>query len=324
MPALALPALLLLAGLVFAYGIIKFGQAFVDALFGILNGVLKYSGAGLVFKGGNWLLKKVGAGVDNPVTKAHQWISESLGEAADKVGGAIAASWNRLATIVDRTGWAIWHTALAVERLYSFVTDYPKLAKLLIKTSPFVLAFKWTRDQLKSVTNVTNVINKSIVHPVQSTVGAAIHVVTRPTTVGLDKLRTWTTAQIKILRQQIAHAGAQALPLPGTAVADLRDALNRLRKRVARIDTKGLGYIGAGVFVATLARFGLNWIRCDRVKQLGRGSCRLDASLIDTVLEDGMVIVGSISIVSMARELLAIEDEVASVILRNVRETART
>lgn len=319
----ALPAILVLAGLVFAYGIIMFGQAFTDALFGILNGVLKYSGAGLVFKGGNWLLKKVGAGVDDPVNRAHQWISEKLGAAADGVGGAVAATWNRLATIVDRTGWAIWHTALAVERLYSFVTDYPRLAKLLIKTSPFVLAFRWLRDHLDTVTNVTNVINKSIVHPVQSTVGTAIHVVTRPTTVGLDRLRAWTTAQIKILRQSIAHAGAQALPLPGTAVADLRDALNRLRKRVARIDTKGLAYIGSGVFVATLARFGLNWIRCQNVKRFGRGICRADTDFLDTVLQDGLAIVGTLSIVGMANALLEVEDEVVAAIMRNVRETAQ-
>jgi hypothetical protein len=188
---------------------------------------------------------------------------------------------------------------------------------------PFVMAFRWIREHLKTVTNVTNVIHQSIVRPVSSPIGAAVRVVVRVDKAALHRLEKWTHAQVARIDHAVAHAGAIALPLPGTALGELEELYNRLRKRVARIEVGKVGYIAAGVFVATLARFGLGWLRCQNVKQLGRGVCRLDTSLLETILTDGIAIVGSVSIVSMAEALLEVQDEVSKTILRNVRETAK-
>ena len=324
MPAVALPGLAILAALIVAWGIITLGRAFVDGLFGILRIVLKWSGVGLVARGAGWVWKQAGGGdIVDPVTKAHQIISDALGKAADGIGDAVAMSWNVLTDIVKDTGWAIWNLGVALDRLRAFVTDIPALAKLIVATSPFVLAVRVIARGLSDTIYRTNTIVKEIASPLTSPVGAAIKVVTRIDRAALAQFKAWTTARLAKLEAAVAHAGAQALDLPGTAVGDLREAWSRLAKRIGKLERGALPYIASGVFVATLTRFGLNWIRCDRVKAMGKGVCRMDGDALAAMLAGTTVIAGSISLRQLAAELSATMDEASGYLTTFVREAPK-
>ena len=77
---------------------------------------------------------------------------------------------------MDRTGWAIWHTALAVDSLYRYVTDIHNLAAVFTELHTFRRSIAWIKSHLGKQTTITNYITKSIVHPIASPVGAAIRV----------------------------------------------------------------------------------------------------------------------------------------------------
>lgn len=320
----ALPGLALLAALIVAWGLVTMGRAFIDALFTILRTVLKWTGVGLIARGAGWIWKQAGGGdITDPVTKAHQVLSDALGRAADAIGDAVAMSWNVLTDIVKDTGWAIWNLGVALDRLRAFVTDIPALAKMIVGTSAFALAVKSIARGLSDTIYRTNTIVKQIASPMTSPVGAAIRVVTRIDRVALARLREWTTTKVKALEAAIAHAGAQALPLPGTAIADLRDAWHRLARRLGKLERGALPYIASAVFVATLSRFGLNWLRCDRVKAAGKGVCRMDADGLAALLAGTTVIAGSISLRQLAGELSATMDEAAGYLIGFVRESPK-
>ena len=113
----------------------------------------------------------------------------------------------------------------------------------------------------------------------------------------------------------VQYAGAQALPLPGTAIADLRDAWARVSRRLGKLERGVLPYIASGVFVATLARFGLGWLRCDNVKRVGRGVCRLDAGQFDELLAGTLLVLSPISLAVLAEELAEVVEDVSDAVV---------
>ena len=279
---LALPALLLLAGFVLALGMVVVGKAFTDALFGIIQITVKYSGVGFLAKGAGWAWKKLGGDPLDPLEAAHQWISSKLGAAADGLGGLIAESWHVLTAIVVETGQAVWDLARSVRVLHALISDAEWLGRRVVDSSAFALAIRGLKTVVRDTVHQTTTIVEQIAHPVYSPIGAAVRVVVRVDRAELARYRAWTTAHIRALEAKLAHAGAIAQPWPGTALGDLREWVAKLDKRLGKVGRQALPYIASGVFVATLARMGLGWLRCDRVKQLGRGACRSNADAMTT------------------------------------------
>ena len=56
-----------------------------------------------------------------------------------------------------------------------------------------------------------------------------------------------------------------------------------------------------GSIVRVLVRH-LPWYQCSNVKKAAKGLCRMDSSLLDSLLADALILGGSISIVELARE----------------------
>jgi hypothetical protein len=109
--------LLVLLAILTAMGLCYCGVAFVEALRKILKLPL----------GGIPILDKITGGF---VDRALQHLSHTMGSYAEGLSGQLANNWHRLATLADRTGWAIWHTNLALERLFAHVTGIYALPKL--------------------------------------------------------------------------------------------------------------------------------------------------------------------------------------------------
>lgn len=112
----------------------------------------------------------------------------------------------------------------------------------------------------------------------------------------------------------LTHAIPKALDLP-----TFKD-LTGLRKRVDRLAKRLAVPVGLAAIVAALARLGVNWIRCNKVRRVGRQLCGLDDSLLDSWLLDAVAIFSVLSVVEFARELRTVEDEAVAIMGKLVRE----
>jgi len=140
------------------------------------------------------------------------------------------------------------------------------------------------------------------------------------------------TARVAKLEHEIAHVhsttvvipatGARTLPadatatastpvvLPAPRTADLERGLEWTKEQVRKLGKLGTvaGLLGLGA--AVLGRLGLGWLRCSRVGQTGRQLCGMDQSLLESLLADTLLIVGTISLVEFAEGMQQVTADV--------------
>lgn len=121
------------------------------------------------------------------------------------------------------------------------------------------------------------------------------------------------------LAKQKAQAVEHAIAVPGTdaipkaipRISDIRraadDALARIRDLTRRVAPAAL--VGAVVFAA--ARVGFGWVRCSKVGRVGRQVCGMNDSLLDSLLADTLLIVGTVSLVEFAQGMQEVTEDLA-------------
>lgn len=148
------------------------------------------------------------------------------------------------------------------------------------------------------------------VHTIVRPVKTVVKVVATVTKAQLQHL----TARVHALEVRVAHAGRVA----GAAIASPFPRLGRL-ERTVKADAKRLTKVeralavgaAAAVTLAALKRLGLGWLRCGNVTRAGKAVCGLDGNLLDALLAEALLVTGTLSLVEFAKELQAIEHEVA-------------
>lgn len=123
----------------------------------------------------------------------------------------------------------------------------------------------------------------------------------------------------------IAHATTVALPHAigrlGRRTLDLERWRGLTRKRLLRME-RALAGAGAAALVGTaLARLGLKCLLNRNGKTLGKKLCRVDPDYFEDLLGLGVAIAGTVSLVTFAREVQEITDEVSRGIHFLIRET---
>lgn len=119
-------------------------------------------------------------------------------------------------------------------------------------------------------------------------------------------------APVHILKQ-IEHTTAhttrvivnKAVAIPFPRIRKVEREAGALGKRIDKLARRVAPAALAAAVVSTLARVGAGWIRCSKVKKLGRNVCGMDDSLLDSLLADTLLIVGTISLVEFAEGLQA-------------------
>lgn len=123
----------------------------------------------------------------------------------------------------------------------------------------------------------------------------------------------------------IRKAAGAALPLPPWVIR-LPHRLGRLERDATHISRrlrKVEGIFAAGVFAAVLANalgVATKCIRRGNVGKAARSICGFDPSLLESLLADGLAIVGVLSVVEFANELRAIEGEALKILGAGIRE----
>jgi len=235
-----------------------------------------------------------------------RWITHSVGEVFSDAE-RLAVAWF--------SGLYQW-AALAVGQALLWPIELFKLQWWLVtKAIPNALhaALRGVHGAVTTVTKVIPGITRTIVKlpkltkaQAKALVSAAVATYIHPFLADLQWLRRHFHA--------LTVAIPRALPIPTVP------AFPNVWKRLRALERKIGVPVALGVVATALARLGLGWIRCNRVKRLGKAACGIDDSLIDKLLLDTLAIFGLVSIVEFAEGLLAIEDEAVSIMGALVRE----
>lgn len=266
----ALPALLALAGLFLALGMIVMGDAFTRALFQVTA-----SGIGWI----PWIGKKAANGVQ---AVGHR-VNAVFSAAALRLEGAISETWHVLATLVEQTGAAIWEAAQVGARAL------------------WLVEVKYPLEVLSAIAHKARG-SVTIVQKVAGTTVQRVTVVKGITAAQLTRLgRRVHALEARVAAFPAAAAGAIALPFP--RIGSLERRARAQGKRLSKLERR-LGALGAAALVTgALARLGAGWIRCTNVRKLGRRACATDHDFLDALLAGSLLVVGTISLAQMAREL---------------------
>ena len=304
----ALVDLTVLAALLVALGLVLVLHAFLGALFHVTGGIL-----GRLPLAGNW--------IGGSLLVVEHRVNAALNKVIVGLEVHVAQSWHVLARIVSWTGSTIVRVAEATARVAWYVeVKYP--VALIAATARRA---EHAAGHVGHVTKVTvqkiYVTGKQVAHASDGQLGAAARAATRPLRADLIKFERWARAQIHAL------AVAVPLPVPG-GLPGLRESLRGLERRYEALRKQvaehkvgiGTGALAAAVTLA-LTKIGAGWMRCTKVRRVGRNVCRMDGNLLDAMLLDTLLIASSLSVVQFAKELQAVEHEVVGLMLRGVRET---
>lgn len=126
---------------------------------------------------------------------------------------------------------------------------------------------------------------------------------------------------------EVGDLRAHALPALWGEVGALERELGDLRGYTHRILTHRVGRLEARLAAAALTAAAIAaiarvapWVRCSNVGKLGRAVCRTEHNFLDSLLAGSLLIVGTISLAQMARELREPTDLVMTGVEGFVRE----
>jgi hypothetical protein len=116
------------------------------------------------------------------------------------------------------------------------------------------------------------------------------------------------TARVARLEHRATHiakatAGTIANPFPRIKTVE-RD-LSGLRKRVKSLEKLLAAGVGVGLLIKALTKLGVNYIRCDRNKQLGKGVCNTSSDWVTEFLAGAILLQGSFGFHDFVKEAQA-------------------
>ena len=298
---LALPEILILCGFIVALGLIYSGKAYVDFFAWAVHKIVPK--IPLV---GNWVTGKL-VGV-------LQQLSNKLGGVAEGIGARVSQHWHFLTTIIDRLGWTIFHTAVALERLYFYVTaQYPLSQAWLWGKRAYALARGLGHDVTR-VVHRTTIVVKEAAHPGSTALGKGVQALTQPLRREVTAFERATLHRLAVMAAAVADLGGQVAGWPHAGIGAGVGSLRGIRTRLRGLERATVGAGAAALVGAALAALGASWTRCNNWKRIGRQGCQMDSDLLSSLLLDVAVLTVAFNIEEFAKELQAVVGEAAGAI----------
>jgi len=259
------------------------------------------------------------------------WI-KSAGRLGQFLGGVTAELAVQLARWVTRSIGAEWSD---LQRLgVTWLSGIAQWASVVIEN-----ALLWPYEMSKFIYWLLDVYLPKLLKTIPHLAGQVIHAVTtrvihvERTIVKLPKLSkaaaralvsaavaTYIHPYLSMLRWLKAHYHALTAVLPRALPIPTVPAIPNVWKRLRALERKIGVPVALGVVATAIARLGVGWIRCNKVRRLGRAACGMDDSLLDSLLLDALAIFSVLSVVEFATELRAVEDEAIGIMGKLVRE----
>lgn len=229
-----------------------------------------------------------------------------LGFAADDLLKVDHAVMNALGTGIEalQATWneAVSYTATAVhwvgKEIASLSHDTAQAVEGLAKT-------RLSREAAKEIGLLASfgpvgalliTFRKQLAHAEKVAVGEAVHLIRR--------------AEHDLAVRAAGLTGALPFPRIGRLEREGEAVLKRLRE----IASKASPLAAIGLLIAALARIGLGWTRCSNVSKTGKQICGMNPSLLESLLADTLLIVGTVSLVEFAEGMQDVTAEVAPLI----------
>lgn len=148
---------------------------------------------------------------------------------------------------------------------------------------------------------------------------AGAHVAQVPARVIVHRITEVETRVVRVSKtvavavpSSVARAVAVVLPRLGALERDAAAAKHRLARITRTLTPAGI----VGLVGAALATLGLGWARCSNVHRLGKRACGMDNALLESLIADSLLILGTVSLVKAAKDLQALVGEAAPEIRR--------
>ena len=238
--------------------------------------------------------------------KLSRWITHKVGE--------VFADAERLA-VAWFSGLYQW-AALAVGQALLWPIELFKLQWWLVtKAIPDAIqaALRGVHGAVTTVTKVLPGITCTIVRLPKLTKAQATALISAA-------VAKWIHPYVAMLRWLRVHFHALTVAIPRALPIPTVPAFPNVWKRLRALERKIGVPVALGVVATALARLGLGWIRCNRVRKVGKAVCGIDDSLIDGLLLDTLAIFGAVSVVEFAKGLRTIEGEAVGILHHLIRE----
>lgn len=192
-----------------------------------------------------------------------QQVRAHLGQAVAATEHAMVTSFHRMVGIIQWTG----------QEIAGLATD----------------AYNAIRSvEHSTVSHVTKVIRQTVVKPITKTITI---------TKGVGALvAKQLLARVKALEHRVAHmahvaGGAIAAPFP--RIGRLEKSVKAQGKRLSKLEKLLAAGVGVALLTKALTKVGVNYIRCNNNKNLGKGICKTDPSWVTEFLAGTILLAGT-------------------------------
>ena len=269
-------ALPILADIIFWVGCL----IFILLCYYIVKALFKITGTSL-----GWI-PGVGGWLKSGVHSIEQRIVSVMSEGVAACDAQIGAGFHALARIIDWMGREIRAHSNLIATIASLLVGVPSHALVsaihrALHSSVLALYREWSRFVRWQIG-----IEKRLAHGI----GEAV----------LPRTRA--------LERKVGNVIAHDLPRLRTADRTLARDVTALGKWVRSHALVAGSLAFAGAVALALGRLGLGWTRCSKVGQAGKNLCGMDAGLLESLLADSLLVVGSLSLVEFAQEMVGVTD----------------
>lgn len=239
------------------------------------------------------------AAIGDAITAAADAIDHAIASAVLACEGGIVFFWHQLAK------QARWLGNLLGDMMETIETQW---RWLLAALPPFAALWEAVTVARK-LPALLRSLRQTVTYPTKI-VRTSVRVLDTKATAAIGRLET----EVAALRRAVAAAAAQAPAIPFPRIGNPSDDLAAIRAKVRGLSKWLTAANAAAIVAAALGRLGLGWTRCQNTRRLGKNVCGMDPSLVDSLIADTLLVLGTVSLIEFAEGMQGLMGETASTI----------
>lgn len=219
-----------------------------------------------------------------------------------------------LGLVVQSSAWA-WHKLIG--QLASFIHETMSLLADLASATEAELS-RLRRHVIPAAISLALGPLASLAYSLRKQLGSLAVRVERATTHALSVASAEAIKQVRRIEKTIEARAHAALVATSAAVAGVLPRLGRVERELHGIDERlrdALRRVSpaviAGAVAVAVARLGLSAARCSRTQRWNRSVCGMDDNLLESLVSDTLLILGTVSLVEFAQGMQDVTAELA-------------
>lgn len=266
------------------------GPEVLIAVFGALAFCLLavYIGRALGYDQGGalgWILSQAGW-IRVPLTRIQQRIVHYMAQAAAEPQKQVGAALHDSARLVDATAQELQTHAQILALIAQAIPDAATRADLQAAAGRLEKRVGNAEAQARGIG--ADVLPR--IQAVEKGIGADV------------------LPQIRALDKEVAGIEGKTIPALRGQVRAHDRAIGNLWEWIKGHTLLAASTAFAGAVAFALARVGAGWTRCNNWNRVGRQVCGMDSGLLESLLADALLVVGTLSLVEFAEEMVGVTE----------------